>query len=86
MLTVPEHNSSLTDPEPELKANLASMGALDPGSVMMRLSGAGVVPATFDATTKMITYKVAKPLISRQLHRHHRREERRPTPRSTLGF
>ncbi len=63
MLTVPEHNSTITDPEPELKANLASMGALDPGSVIMRLSGAGVVPASFDTATKNITYKVAKPLI-----------------------
>lgn len=64
MLTVPEHNSTITDAEPELKANLASMGVLDPGSVVMRLSGAGVVPASFDAATKTITYKVAKPLIS----------------------
>jgi peptidoglycan/xylan/chitin deacetylase (PgdA/CDA1 family) len=63
MLTVPEHNSTITDAQPEIKANLATMGALDQGSIVMRVSGIGTVPAAFDNATKTISYKVAKPLI-----------------------
>jgi peptidoglycan/xylan/chitin deacetylase (PgdA/CDA1 family) len=63
MLTVPEANSTITDPQPEIKANLATMGALDQGSVVMRVSGIGEVPATYDGATKTVSYKVTKPLI-----------------------
>lgn len=62
MVTEPMHNSTITDPMPEIKANLSTMGALEAGSVEMRVSGLGLVPAIFDPATKMIQYKVEKPL------------------------
>ena len=62
MITEPMHNTTITDPTPEIKANLSTMGALEAGSVEMRVSGLGLVPAKFDAATKMIQYKVDKPL------------------------
>jgi len=62
MITEPMHNTTITDSMPEIKANLSTMGALENGSVEMRLSGLGLVPAKFDPATKMIQYKVDKPL------------------------
>lgn len=58
MVTEPLHNEVITNPTPTLKANLATMGTLETGSVMMRVSGLGVVPATFDEASKNITYTV----------------------------
>jgi hypothetical protein len=48
-----------------IKANLASMGTLDPKSVEMRLSGVGLVPAKYDPQTKTITYQVTQSLPAR---------------------
>ncbi len=48
--------------KPLIKANLGAIGGIEPGSVKMRVSGLGVVPAKYDPTTKMITYQVAQPL------------------------
>jgi len=62
MITAPMHNTTITDPLPEIKANLSTMGALETGSVEMRVSGLGLVPAKFDPASKMIQYKVDKPL------------------------
>ena len=33
-----------------------------PGSVQMRVSGLGLVPAQYDAASKMISYQVTQPL------------------------
>ena len=62
MITEPVHNSTITDPKPLIKANLSTMGALDPGTVEMRVSGLGLVGAQFDPATKMISFQVDKPL------------------------
>jgi peptidoglycan/xylan/chitin deacetylase (PgdA/CDA1 family) len=62
MITEPMNGTTITNPTPTLKANLATMGALDPGSVVMRISGLGQVPAKFDPASKMITFPVATPL------------------------
>ena len=62
MITEPMNNATITDPKPLIKANLSTMGALDPGSVEMRVSGLGLVEAKFDPATKMITFQVDKPL------------------------
>src|SRR4051812_2473826 len=40
---------------PLIKANLSSLGGVDPASVQMRVSGLGVVPATFDPKTGAIS-------------------------------
>ena len=47
---------------PLIKAELASMGPLDKDSVQMRISGLGLVPASFDETTQMISYQVTQKL------------------------
>ena len=38
------------------------MGDIDPGSVKMRISGIGVVPAKYDPKTKIVSYMVTTPL------------------------
>ena len=47
---------------PLMRANLASMGPIDPGTVQMRVSGLGVVPATFDEKTQTISYQPTQKL------------------------
>ena len=47
---------------PLIKANLSGIGQIDPGSVQMRVSGLGVVPATYDPKTGAISYQVTQKL------------------------
>jgi hypothetical protein len=47
---------------PLITANLSAFGAIDPGSVTMRVSGLGVVPASFDPKTNTVSYQVTKKL------------------------
>jgi peptidoglycan/xylan/chitin deacetylase (PgdA/CDA1 family) len=63
MLTEPLNDQHITEPRPTIKANLASMGDADPKSVEMRISGFGVVPAIYDAKTKLVTYKFTQKLV-----------------------
>ena len=62
MVTEPANNAVVTDPLPTIKANLATLGEVDPASVEMRVSGFGPVPAKYDAATKTVEYKVAQKL------------------------
>jgi peptidoglycan/xylan/chitin deacetylase (PgdA/CDA1 family) len=63
MITQPMDGESIKDPKPMIRANLATLGNLDPKSVEMRISGFGVVPAKYDPTSKTIEFQVAKPLM-----------------------
>jgi len=63
MITEPENGTTIKEASPLVRANLATMGELDPVSVEMWISGFGLVPAKYDATTKTISYQ-----ISRRLH------------------
>ncbi len=47
---------------PLIRANLSSMGPIDAGTAQMRVSGLGVVPATFDAKTQTISYQPTQKL------------------------
>jgi peptidoglycan/xylan/chitin deacetylase (PgdA/CDA1 family) len=47
---------------PLIKANLGRVGAIEPGSVQMRVSGLGVVPATYDPKTGTVSYQVTQKL------------------------
>jgi hypothetical protein len=47
---------------PLIKANLSSIGQIEPGSVQMRVSGLGVVPANFDPKTGAVSYQVPQKL------------------------
>jgi hypothetical protein len=58
---------TVTDALPEIKANLATLGNVDPKSVTMRISGLGLVPATYDPATKLISYKVTQKLYTHQV-------------------
>jgi peptidoglycan/xylan/chitin deacetylase (PgdA/CDA1 family) len=62
MVTEPMPGEIITNPTPTIKANLATMGALDAGSIKMLVSGLGPVPAKFDAGNKTISYTVPAPL------------------------
>lgn len=62
MVTQPMNDEKVTNPKPLIKANLATMGELEPNSVAMRISGIGPVPAQYDAKTKMVSYQVPQPL------------------------
>jgi len=62
MITEPLEGATINDTTPTIKANLATMGAVDPASVKMRISGLGAVPAKFDPTTRVVSYNVPTPL------------------------
>jgi hypothetical protein len=65
MLTEPLNDQHITEPKPTIKANLASMGDVDPNSVEMRISGLGLVPAVYDPKTKLVTYAFTQKLVSK---------------------
>ncbi|HEY5954054.1 MAG TPA: polysaccharide deacetylase family protein [Terrimicrobiaceae bacterium] len=67
MVTQPMEGETVSDPSPEIKANLATLGNVDPKSVTMRISGVGLVPATYDPQTKLVTYKVTQKLFAGQV-------------------
>lgn len=63
MLTEPLNDQHITELKPTIKANLASMGDVDPKSVEMRISGFGLVPAVYDPKTKLVSYTFTQSLI-----------------------
>ena len=65
MVTEPMNDERVANQRPTIKANLASMGAVEPGSVEMRISGYGVVPANYDPKTKLVTYAFTQTLLPR---------------------
>ena len=62
MVTQPMNNEIVRDQKPVIKANLATMGDLDPASVRMLIGGVGQVPARYDADSGTISYTPAQPL------------------------
>src|SRR2546423_5961424 len=58
----PADGSTVNNSKPLIRANLGSLATIDPGSAKMRVSGLGLVPAKYDAATKMISYQVTQPL------------------------
>src|SRR4029077_15272098 len=67
MVTQPKDGETVTDALREITANLATLGNVDPQSVTMRISGLGLVPATYDPATKLISYKVTQKLHGPQV-------------------
>jgi len=47
---------------PLIRANLSGVGQIEPGSVQLRLSGLGIVPASYDPKTGMVSYQVTQKL------------------------
>ncbi len=62
MVTQPMDGATISDPKPLIKANLATLGDIDPGSVEMRISGFGPVAVKYDAATKTVQYQVPQKL------------------------
>lgn len=58
----PADGSTVRSPLPLIKANLSRVGQIDPASVQLRISGLGLVPATFDAKTGTVSYQVTQKL------------------------
>src|SRR5580765_4618981 len=60
--TQPADGETVRNALPLIKANLSGIGQIEPGSVQMRVSGLGVVPATYDAKTGTVSYQVTQKL------------------------
>ncbi len=67
MITQPMQGETITNAKPMIKANLATMGEIEPNSVKMRVSGLGAVPARYDAASKTVSYQVAQPLLDKNV-------------------
>ena len=62
MITQPMDGETINDPKPTIKANLETFGEVEPGSVIMFVSGLGSVPVKYDAGTKMAEAKITQAL------------------------
>src|SRR4029450_2576156 len=60
--TQPADGETVRTALPLIKANLGRVGAIEPGSVQMRVSGLGVVPASYDPKTGTVSYQVTQKL------------------------
>jgi peptidoglycan/xylan/chitin deacetylase (PgdA/CDA1 family) len=60
--TQPTDGETIRTALPLIKANLSGISAIDPGSVQMRVSGLGVVPASYDPKTGTVAYQVTQKL------------------------
>jgi peptidoglycan/xylan/chitin deacetylase (PgdA/CDA1 family) len=63
MQTQPADGETIKNPLPLIKANIASLGAIDPGTVPeMRVSGLGKVDSSFDPKSSTVAYQVTQRL------------------------
>src|SRR5437867_10108823 len=60
--TEPADGTTVRSALPLIKANLSAIGQIDPASVQLRISGLGVVPATFDPKSGVVSYQVTQKL------------------------
>ena len=62
LATQPADGETVRTALPLIKANLSSIGQIDPASVQMRVSGLGVVPASYNPKTGTVSYQVTQKL------------------------
>jgi peptidoglycan/xylan/chitin deacetylase (PgdA/CDA1 family) len=62
MITQPMEGEVVRELQPVLKANVSTLGDLDPKSIVVRLSGVGPVPFTYNGDSTTVEAKPAKPL------------------------
>ena len=63
----PASGATVSDPKPLIKAVLTGMGAIDAGSVEMRISGFGAVPVKYDSATQTVSFQpTAQPLRDKE--------------------
>src|SRR5881296_3612908 len=60
--TQPADGETVRTALPLIKANLTRVGAIEPGSVQMRVSGLGLVPVSYDPKTGTASYQVTQKL------------------------
>ncbi|MHA3773536.1 polysaccharide deacetylase family protein [Verrucomicrobiota bacterium sgz303538] len=60
MVTQPANDSTIKETTPTLKANLSTMGDINPSTVEMRISGVGLVKPKYDPASKMLTYTITE--------------------------
>ncbi len=60
--TQPADGETVGTPLPLIKAWLSGIGQIEPGSVQMRVSGLGVVPANYDQKSGTVSYQVTQKL------------------------
>lgn len=60
--TQPTDGETIRTSLPLIRANLSALGQVDPGSVQMRVSGLGLVPASFDQKNGTVSYQVTQKL------------------------
>jgi hypothetical protein len=60
--TQPADGETVRTALPLIKANASGLGQIDPASIQMRISGLGVVPATYDPKTGTVAYQVTQKL------------------------
>jgi peptidoglycan/xylan/chitin deacetylase (PgdA/CDA1 family) len=60
--TQPADGATVRTGLPLIKANLTRVGQIEPGSVQLRVSGLGVVPASYDPKTGTVSYQVTQKL------------------------
>src|SRR5437870_5914339 len=62
LATQPADGETVRTALPLIKANLSGIGQIEPGSVQMRVSGLGPVPANYDPKTGTVSYQVTQKL------------------------
>lgn len=62
LATQPADGETVRTALPLIKANFSGIGAIEPASVQMRVSGLGVVPASYDPKTGTVSYQVTQKL------------------------
>jgi peptidoglycan/xylan/chitin deacetylase (PgdA/CDA1 family) len=60
--TQPADGDTVRTALPLIRANISGFGQIDPGSIQMRISGLGPVPASYDPKTGTVSYQVAQKL------------------------
>ncbi len=58
----PADGETVKTAAPMIKANLAGFGPIDQGTVQMRISGLGIVPANYDPKTQNVSYQIPQKL------------------------
>src|SRR5437762_10784876 len=62
LTTQPADGETVRTALPLIKANLSSVGQIEPGTEQMRVSGLGLVPANYDPKTGTVSYQVPQKL------------------------
>ena len=67
MVTAPMEGETVREAKPMIRANLATFGDVEPGTVEMRVSGVGAIPVKYDPASKLATGTLLQPLKERHV-------------------